>query len=75
MVSPPGWSEPGQTPEFTEYSVVVRGALRVETGQGEFRVAADVGGTGYHLRHRSLMMVVGCSLEGDYRHVSTSLPA
>lgn len=40
MVSPPGWSEPGQTPEFTEYSVVVRGALRVETRQGEFRVAA-----------------------------------
>lgn len=40
MVSPPGWSEPGQTPQFTEYSVVVRGALRVETRQGEFRVGA-----------------------------------
>lgn len=31
MVSPPGWSEPGQTPDFDEFTVVVRGHLRVET--------------------------------------------
>jgi quercetin dioxygenase-like cupin family protein len=31
MVSPPGWIEPGQTPEFDEYTVVLRGELRVET--------------------------------------------
>ena len=31
MVSPAGWAEPGQTPEFDEYTVVLRGALRVET--------------------------------------------
>jgi mannose-6-phosphate isomerase-like protein (cupin superfamily) len=31
MISPCGWSEPAQTPEFTEYTVVLRGALRVET--------------------------------------------
>ena len=31
MVSPPGWSEPGQTPEFDECTVVLRGHLRVET--------------------------------------------
>ena len=29
MVSPSGWSEPGQTPEFDEYTVVLRGALQV----------------------------------------------
>ena len=40
MVSPAGWSEPGQTPEFDEYTVVLRGALRVETREGEHRVAA-----------------------------------
>ena len=40
MVSPAGWSEPGQTPEFDEYTVVLRGALRVETRAGEHRVAA-----------------------------------
>jgi len=30
MKSPPGWAEPGQTPEFDEYTVVLRGTLRVE---------------------------------------------
>ncbi len=29
MKSPEGWSEPGQTPEFDEYTVVIRGMLRV----------------------------------------------
>ena len=29
MKSPGGWKEPGQTPEFDEYTVVLRGTLRV----------------------------------------------
>jgi quercetin dioxygenase-like cupin family protein len=40
MVSPAGWSEPGQTPEFDEYTVVLRGALQVETREGTHVVAA-----------------------------------
>ena len=40
MTSPAGWSEPGQTPEFDEYTVVLRGALRVETRDGVHDVAA-----------------------------------
>jgi mannose-6-phosphate isomerase-like protein (cupin superfamily) len=31
MKSPPGWSEPGQTPEFDEYTIVLKGMLRVHT--------------------------------------------
>lgn len=31
MVSPGGWVEPGQKPEFTEYTVVLKGMLRVIT--------------------------------------------
>ena len=31
MKSPDGWIEPGQCPEFDEFTVVLRGALRVET--------------------------------------------
>jgi mannose-6-phosphate isomerase-like protein (cupin superfamily) len=31
MTSPAGWIEPGQTPEFDEYTLVLRGALRVQT--------------------------------------------
>lgn len=36
MHAPAGWSEPFQTPEFTEYTVVVRGTVTVEC-DGEFR--------------------------------------
>ncbi|RJL33044.1 cupin domain-containing protein [Bailinhaonella thermotolerans] len=32
MQAPPGWEEPAQTPEFTEYTIVLRGSLVVETG-------------------------------------------
>ena len=31
MRSPGGWTEPGQTPEFDEYTLVLKGLLRVQT--------------------------------------------
>jgi mannose-6-phosphate isomerase-like protein (cupin superfamily) len=31
MISPGGWIEPGQTPDFDEYTVVLKGMLRVTT--------------------------------------------
>lgn len=40
MNSPAGWSEPGQTPEFDEFTVVLRGQLHVETADAQFDVAA-----------------------------------
>ena len=40
MTSPPGWVEPGQTPQFDEYTVVLAGVLRVETSGGTLDVAA-----------------------------------
>ena len=40
MQSPSGWQEPGQTPEFDEYTVVLRGMLRVETRNGALEVGA-----------------------------------
>lgn len=40
MKSPSGWAEPGQTPEFDEYTVVLKGALKVRTKSGELTVKA-----------------------------------
>ena len=40
MKSPSGWSEPGQTPEFDEYTVVFRGSLHVKLRNAEFDVGA-----------------------------------
>jgi len=40
MVSPPGWKEPGQRPEFEEITVVLKGMLRVEHEGGVLDVRA-----------------------------------
>jgi len=40
MKSPPGWVEPGQTPEFEEITVVLNGMLRVEHEGGVLEVRA-----------------------------------
>ena len=40
MRSPGGWVEPGQSPEFDEFTVVLRGCLRVEHASGAIDVRA-----------------------------------
>ena len=40
MRSPAGWSEPGQTPEFDEFTIVLRGTMRVEHRDGVIDVRA-----------------------------------
>jgi len=40
MRSPAGWEEPGQRPEFDEYTVVLDGALHVEHDAGTLEVRA-----------------------------------
>lgn len=40
MISPAGWSEPGQIPEFDEYTLVLKGILKVETEKVTFNVSS-----------------------------------
>ncbi|NUN98146.1 MAG: cupin [Candidatus Omnitrophica bacterium] len=40
MRSPAGWVEPGQTPEFDEFTVVLKGLLRVTHKEGSLDVSA-----------------------------------
>lgn len=40
MTSPSGWVEPGQTPDFEEFTVVLKGMLRVEYRGGQLDVRA-----------------------------------
>ncbi len=40
MKSPGGWVEPGQTPEFNEFTLVLKGALKVESHTGALEVKA-----------------------------------
>jgi len=41
MKSPGGWIEPGQTPEFDEYTIVLKGLLKVETKNETIEVKAE----------------------------------
>jgi mannose-6-phosphate isomerase-like protein (cupin superfamily) len=43
MRSPRGWLEPGQTPEFDEFTIVLKGMLRVEHKGGTVDVQAGQG--------------------------------
>lgn len=43
MVSPSGWEEPGQRPEFEEITIVIKGMLRVEHEGGVLDVLAGQG--------------------------------
>jgi mannose-6-phosphate isomerase-like protein (cupin superfamily) len=47
MRSPAGWAEPGQRPEFDEFTIVLNGALVVESDSGRLTVEA---GQGVHAR-------------------------
>jgi len=38
MISPEGWEEPGQCPEFNEYTIVLKGKLKITTKKEEFTV-------------------------------------
>ncbi len=40
MISPQGWVEPGQTPEFDEYTVVLKGSLSMKTRDGDLVIGA-----------------------------------
>lgn len=60
MTSPPGWVEPGQRPSFDEYTLVLRGRLRVE---GEDGGALDV--------HAGQAVIV---LAGEWVRYSTPEP-
>ena len=40
MTSPSGWQEPGQRPDFDEYTLVLRGTLHVESEEGALDVNA-----------------------------------
>src|SRR4249919_2261726 len=71
MVSPGGWVEPGQRPDFEEITVVLRGMLRVEHEQGVLDVRAGqavVAHPGEWVRYSS-------PEEGGAEYVAICLPA
>lgn len=71
MASPPGWVEPGQTPEFDEYTVVLGGCLTVETRAGTLEVSA---GQAVHCPAGEWVRYSSTGPDGA-RYVAVCLPA
>ncbi|MCE1165511.1 MAG: cupin domain-containing protein [Bacteroidetes bacterium] len=70
MHSPQGWVEPGQTPEFDEYTLVLEGSLRVKTRGKEYNVSA-----GQCIIIRKNEWVQYSSPDSDAKYVSVCVPA
>ena len=71
MRSPAGWIEPAQTPSFDEYTLVLRGCLRVEHDGGALDVRAGeavIVSAGERVRYSS-------PAEGGAEYVAVCLPA
>ena len=71
MISPGGWREPGQRPEFEEITVVFRGLLRVEHAGGALDVRAGqaiVAAPGEWVRYST-------PDEGGAEYIAVCLPA
>ena len=71
MQSPHGWEEPGQTPEFDEYTVVLKGTLRVETREGVLDVKAGQA----VITHAGEWVRYSSPEEGGAEYVAVCLPA
>ena len=72
MRSPQGWLEPGQTPEFDEFTIVLKGTLRVEHKEAERSMShagqAVVAHAGEWVRYSTPQ-------EGGAEYIAVCLPA
>ncbi|HVM59606.1 MAG TPA: cupin [Verrucomicrobiae bacterium] len=71
MRSPSGWVEPGQTPEFDEYTYVLKGALHVAHKNG----ALDVKAGQAVIAHKGEWVQYSTPDKGGAEYIAVCLPA
>ena len=71
MRSPQGWEEPGQTPEFDEFTLVLKGMVRVRHKDGQI----DVGPGQAVITHRGEWIQYSTPAEGGAEYIVVCLPA
>ena len=71
MRSPQGWEEPGQTPEFDEFTVVLKGQLRVHHHGGYL----DVSEGQAVIAHRGEWIQYSTPAAGGAEYIAVCLPA
>ena len=71
MRSPQGWEEPGQTPEFDEFTLVLQGMVRVRHRTGEM----DVPSGQAVIAHAGEWIQYSTPAEGGAEYIAVCLPA
>jgi len=71
MRSPGGWSEPRQRPEFTEYTIVLKGLVQVEHVGGTLAVAAGQA----VIAHPGEVVRYSTPLEEGAEYIAVCVPA
>ncbi len=71
MRSPGGWVEPGQSPEFDEFTIVLRGMLRVEHSNGVIDVHAGQA----VIAHRGEWIRYSTPHDSGAEYIAVCLPA
>jgi len=71
MKSPSGWLEPGQTPEFDEYTVVLKGMLHVQLRDTAF----DISEGQAIIVHAGEWVQYSSPVEGGAEYIAVCLPA
>jgi len=71
MRSPAGWIEPGQTPAFDEFTIVLKGTLRVEHKKGMLDVTAGQA----VIAHAGEWVRYSTPQEGGAEYIAVCLPA
>ena len=71
MTSPAGWAEPGQTPVFNEYTVVLRGTLKVKLKDKELAVSAGQA----IIIHAGEWVQYSTPYDGGAEYIAVCLPA
>jgi len=71
MTSPEGWVEPGQQPKFNEYTLVLKGKLRITTRDEKYEISAGQA----IMTSRDEWVQYSTPFEGGAEYVAVCLPA
>jgi quercetin dioxygenase-like cupin family protein len=71
MKSPEGWVEPAQSPEFNEYTVVLKGKLKISTKEKDYIISEGEG----ILTSRNEWVRYSTPFEGGAEYIAVCLPA
>jgi ethanolamine utilization protein EutQ len=80
MRSPQGWAEPGQTPAFEEFTIVLKGMIRVQYKESEHKDGSAVGQFDVHagqavIAHAGEWIRYSTPNDGGAEYIAVCLPA